>query len=197
MIIFKDVKLYETGCLKTSSIRVRWTTLKSDFMGDALVTNSIELRPSWEPAGRSAIQEFPNILGNPKIHYHVHKNPPLVPILRQINPVHITPTYFSEIHFNIILPPASRLSKMFFSGFPIKTLYLFLFYIMHATCSVHLILLDLIILIIFKKNKSYRSFISHSFVQPADRSMKWDQMQNLDWAFCVLISNDHEIISRH
>jgi hypothetical protein len=48
-------------------------------------------------------QEFPNILYNLKVHYHVHKNPTLTPILCQINPVQTTPFYFS-LHLNVILP---------------------------------------------------------------------------------------------
>jgi hypothetical protein len=51
-------------------------------------SNSLmELSASWETA---AIQELQNILWNQKIHYRVHKNTPLVPILSQVNPIHIT-----------------------------------------------------------------------------------------------------------
>jgi hypothetical protein len=38
------------------------------------------------------------------------KNPPLVPILNHMNPVHTIPSYFSKAHLNIIFPPTSKFS---------------------------------------------------------------------------------------
>jgi hypothetical protein len=87
----------------------------------SIKTNSIEPSPSWEAASRSAIQEFPNILWNPNVHYRVHKS--LVPILSQIHPVHTTPSYFFKVNFNIIPHVGQDTPRGLFPyDFPAKTL---------------------------------------------------------------------------
>jgi len=110
------------------------------YSGTYLITYSTEHSPSWE-----ASQETPCILRNPKVHYRIHKSPPSVPILSQLDPLH-APHHTSRrsilviySHLRLGLP-----SGLFPSGFPNKTLYMSLLSPIRATCLAHLILLDFI-----------------------------------------------------
>jgi hypothetical protein len=55
------------------------------------ITYFTDRRHSSAAASCVAIHDVPNILLNPKVHYHVNKSLPLVPILNLINSGHITP----------------------------------------------------------------------------------------------------------
>jgi hypothetical protein len=120
-------------------------------------SNSMDLSLSWEATSRSPAKGFLNILYNPKVHYRVHKRPPLVPNPSQISPVQsIPPHRLSQILYILFCDLRLGLSSgLFPSSLPTKIVYAFLFVIMRATCPANIVLLYVITLIILDKECIY------------------------------------------
>jgi len=103
-----------------------------------------------EANNHSDSQEIPRLLWGPKVHYNIQNNPPLVPILSQMNSVYIFPLCFPKILSNIIFPYTPRSFEWCLAfSFMNKILHAFLISPMRTTFPAHLILLCLITLVIF------------------------------------------------
>ena len=66
------------------------------------VTYAMQQSPSWEANRLSASQKIPRISWNPKVHHLADKCPPPVPILSQINPVHVPISHVLKIYILIL-----------------------------------------------------------------------------------------------
>jgi len=94
--------------------------------------------PPWEVDSHSAKQEITHLLWNPKVHYHVHKSMPLVPLLSQMHPVHTFPSYFPKIHSVIFLPSTPRFFKWSLPfRFPDQNFVCIFLSPIHVTCLIH------------------------------------------------------------
>jgi hypothetical protein len=76
-----------------------------------LLLYSMQQSAFWEANRFSTRQEIPRILWNPQGSLPHHKCPPTVPILCQINSVHVSTSHFLKIHLNIILLSTPTSSK--------------------------------------------------------------------------------------
>ena len=118
-------------------MRGRTSEQKNGFQACLIaVTNSMEQSPSRGANRSAASHEINYILRNSKLHYLAHKSTPTVHILSQTNTVQALPFYSFKIHFKNILPSTPTSSKRLHpSGCPSKSMYIFPFYPMRATCS--------------------------------------------------------------
>jgi hypothetical protein len=115
------------------------------------LTNFTAQSPRGEDDSHSVGQETQHLSWNPKVHYHVHRWLSLHSVLSQMNPVHTVTLYLRSS--SILIPHLHKglPSVLFPSGFLTKIVHVFLISPLCTTCSIHLVLIDMITLLIYSK----------------------------------------------
>jgi hypothetical protein len=119
------------------------------------LTNSREPSPYWEATTSSATQKYPNMLWNPNVHYCLHNRLPFLqqpatglhPEPDESSPIQSIPSHSIPLKSIVILSSRLRpglLTGLFPSGFPTRTLCVFLISRMRVAYPAHLTLLDLV-----------------------------------------------------
>ena len=139
---FREKKDVALARIQTQDGKILISLHRLLYLGPCLNTYSMEQSLYWEANRFWATQEISLILRNPKIQRHVHKCPPSVPIVSQLDPVPTPTSHFLKIRLNIILPSTCGFSKCSLSlRFPHqKPVYTST--IIRATYPAHLILLE-------------------------------------------------------
>jgi hypothetical protein len=129
------------------------------------LTNSMEHSLSSEVKSFSASQDIPHILWKLDVQLLFVQACHFFPSLDRSNAVHTPPSYDLKIHFNINLPSTPRSSMWFLSlRFPLCILHAPLLFPICATCTAHLILLDLGTQIIFSEKYRLWSFLLYNLL---------------------------------
>jgi hypothetical protein len=110
-LINKPVRILEqsASCLCLDAAEIQ--TFQWHSMRVLRTINPMEQSLSLEADSRSVSQKIPRYLWNRKVLYFGHNSLPPTTILSQMNLVHIPKSYFSKIHFNIILPSTPTSSE--------------------------------------------------------------------------------------
>jgi hypothetical protein len=108
-----SLSMDEVGTLSKDKQRydkcITYTTTSVNY---SFLTYSTKQSPTWEANRGLTSPEIPHILWNLKAYYPIHKYPPPVPILSNINTIHDLTSHFLKINFNVIFPSTLGSSQL-------------------------------------------------------------------------------------